>query len=96
MSVLERLCHMGKVETEILTYIKRRLDDGALSVPESEVIEAVIPPDHPEFRLRPAYKYGLKRLLRRHEINAVPDRNGMNHYYIGNFPSTELLKSLDS
>jgi hypothetical protein len=85
---------MGKVEAEMLDYIKMRLNAGVLSVSKTEIMSAVIPQDHPEFRSRPAYMHGLERLRRRHVINAVDDVNGMTHYFIGNFASEALRKSL--
>jgi hypothetical protein len=85
---------MGPVESNILAYIKRRLEDGELSVTGAEIMEAVIPADHPEFRERPAYRYGLERLRRRHVINAVADQAGTLHYFIGTYPSVALRKSL--
>src|SRR5262245_46541487 len=45
---------MGPVESKTLTYIKHRLDEGELSVSKAEIMDAVIPPDHPELRERPA------------------------------------------
>lgn len=85
---------MGKVESDILAYIKRRLEAGALSVSEAEIMEAVVPPDNPEFRLRPAYRYGLDRLRRRRVINAIADPAGRLHYFIGDYPSVALRESL--
>jgi hypothetical protein len=85
---------MGAVESSMLAYIERRLEEGALSVSGAEVMDAVVPPDHPEFRERPAYQHGLDRLLRRHVINAVDDRSGMRHYFIGTHASAELRQSL--
>jgi len=85
---------MGEIESSMLAYIKRRLEEGALSVPGAEIMDAVVPPDHPEFRERPAYRHGLDRLLRRHVINAVDDRRGTRHYFIGTHVSAELRQSL--
>jgi len=85
---------MGKVESDVLAYIKQRLEAGALSVTESEIMDVIIPADHPEFRLRPTYQYALARLRRRHVINAIPDREGISHYFIGNFASAALRESL--
>ena len=85
---------MGIVESNILAYIKRRLEAGVLSVSEAEIMDAVVPPDHPEFRLRPAYRHGLDRLRRRHVINAVADQMGIMHYFIGDYPSAALRESL--
>jgi hypothetical protein len=85
---------MGPVESKMLAYLKRRLDEGALSVPASEILDAVIPPDHPEFRYRPAYRYGLDRLHVRSVINAIDDGAGARHYFIGPFPSQALRESL--
>jgi len=86
---------MGPVEPNMLAYIERRLGEGELSVTGAEIMEAVIPSDRPEFRERPAYRYGLeRRLRRRHVINAVPDQAGTLHYFIGAYPSVALRKSL--
>jgi hypothetical protein len=84
---------MGPVETEMLTYIRRRHSEGALAVPASEVMGAVAAA-HPEFRKKAAYQRGLERLHRRHVINAVDDASGATHYFIGDYPSAELRKSL--
>jgi hypothetical protein len=78
----------------MLSYIERRLAEGVLSVTAAEVMDAVVPAEHPEFRERPAYRYGLQRLHRRQILNAIDDRDGQTHYYIGNFPSKELRISL--
>jgi hypothetical protein len=67
---------MGPAESNMLAYSKRRLGEGELSLTEAEIMEAVIPHDHPELRQRPAYRYGLQRLVRRHVINAVADQAG--------------------
>jgi hypothetical protein len=85
---------MGPVESNMLAYIKRRLEEGELSVTRAEIMDAVIPSDHPDFRERPAYRYGLERLLRRRVINAVSDRAGTLHYFIGAYPSVALRRSL--
>jgi hypothetical protein len=85
---------MGPVESNMLAYLRRRLEEGALSVTGAEIMDAVIPPDHPEYKERPAYRYGLERLLRRHVINAVADQTGTPHYFIGAYPSVALCKSL--
>lgn len=85
---------MGAVEAKMLEYIESRLKQGALSVSESEIMEAVVPPDHPEFHERPAYRYGLERLLRRHVVNAVDATDGTRHYFIGTHASAELRASL--
>jgi hypothetical protein len=85
---------MGSVESDMLAYVRNRLKGGELSVTGAEIMAAVIPPDHPEFRERPAYRYGLERLRRRHLINAVADRTVTLHYFIGAYPSDALRKSL--
>jgi hypothetical protein len=78
----------------MLDYLKHRLEQGALCVSGAEILDAVAPPDRPELRERPAYRYGLDRLLRRHVINAIDDQNGVTHYFIGNYPSAELREFL--
>jgi hypothetical protein len=42
---------MGSVESKMLDYIKRRLEEGELSVS--------VPSDHPEFRERTGYRLDL-------------------------------------
>ena len=73
---------LNPVEAEMLAFIRRRLAEGAMSVPESEVIAAVIPQDHPEFRFRPAYRRGLERLHRRRQVWAIQGREGELRYYL--------------
>ena len=85
---------MGIIESSVLDYIKRRIEAGALSVSEAEIMDAVVPADHPEFRARPVYRYCLARLLRRRVINAVDARDGTRHFLIGKYPSVALRKSL--
>ena len=84
---------MGPVEANMLAYIQRRLEQGALSVTEREIMDAVVPHDHPEYRERPAYRYGLERLKRRLVINSIADKTGTLHYFIGN-PSAALYRAL--
>ena len=55
---------------------------------------AVVPKDHPEYRNRPAYRYGLDRLLRRGVINYDHDWRGVRQFFIGNYASRELLDSI--
>jgi len=93
ITVVRRL-RMGDAESRMLAYIKLRHEEGALAVPASEILGAIIPADQPELLDLPAYRYGLDRLLRRRVINAVDDHAGVTHYFIGNHPSAELLKSL--
>jgi hypothetical protein len=78
----------------MLAYIERRLEQGALSVTESEIMDAIVPRDHPEFGWRPAYRYGLERLRRRLVINAVADQTRTLHYFIGDYPSAALYRAL--
>jgi len=85
---------MATVENEMLAYIQRKLTDGALSVTESEILDAVVPSAHPEYRSRPAYRYGLDRLRRRGLVNAIADQSGRLHYFIGPYASSELVKSM--
>ena len=85
---------MGPVESKMLAYIERRLGEGALSVSAAEIMDAVVPPEYPEFRYRPAYRHGLDRMLRRHVINGIDGRDGTRHYFIGTHASAELRASL--
>jgi hypothetical protein len=85
---------MGPVESEMLSYIQRCLGQGRLSVPATEIMNAVVPADHPEWRHRPAYRHGLDRLLRRHFVNATDAPDGTRHYFIGTYASPELRSSL--
>ena len=84
----------GKVEKAMLAFIKARLEAGALSVTEEQILAAIIPPDQPKLRFRPAYRHGLGRLRVRHVLNAVDDRAGVTHYFLGDYPSKELRESL--
>ena len=84
---------MGKVESEMLEYIKSRLEAGALSVPGPEVLDAIIPTDQQELRQRPAYRHGLDRLRRRNILDSVSDPAGIQHYFIGKL-SVALYESL--
>lgn len=83
---------MGPVQPKVLAYIKRRLDEGELPVSEAEIMDAVIPPDRPKIRERPACRYGLDRL--RHVIDAIPVRTGRRHSFIAAYPSAASWKSL--
>jgi hypothetical protein len=85
---------MGTVESEMLAYLERCLAEGRHSVPAREIVDAVVPAEHPEWRHRPAYRHGLERLHRRLVINAVDAPDGTRHYFIGNYPSAELRASL--
>ena len=82
---------MNPVEAEMLTYIQRRIDEGAATVSEDEILAAVVPADHPEYRLRPAYRYGLTRLRRRRRLGAFPSRDGGMRYYISGFPYEDYV-----
>jgi hypothetical protein len=81
---------VNPVEAQMLAYLESRLRGGTLGVAEAEIIKAVIPTDHPEFRFRPSYRHGLERLLRRLVINATDAPNGQRYYFIGHAPSAEL------
>ena len=85
---------MSDAESKMLAYIKLRHEEGALAVPASEILGAIIPADQPELRDPAAYRYGLERLLRRCVINAVEDKKGTLYYFIGPYPSRELRESL--
>jgi hypothetical protein len=81
---------LGPAEKAMLDFIKQRLAEGALAVAEKEVMEAVTSKSDRRARCKPAYRYGLQRLLRRHVINAIDDRDGQRHYYIGNAPTAAM------
>lgn len=85
---------MGTVESEMVAYVERRLAEGCLSVSASEIVDAVVPRDHPDWRHRPAYRHGLDRLHRRLVLNAVDAADGTRHYFIGAYASAELRASL--
>jgi hypothetical protein len=78
----------------MLDFIRQRLAEGSLAVPEEQIMRAVVPGDHPEYRNRPAYRYGLDRLHRRRVVNCVRDSTGAIHYFIGSHASPQLLESL--
>ena len=84
---------MGEVESKMLAYIQSRLAKGALSVSAADIMNAVLPSEHPESRYRPAYRHGLDRLERRNVIQGINDPNGNRHYFIGPW-SAELEASL--
>jgi hypothetical protein len=85
---------MSDAESKMLAYIKLRYDEGALAIPASEILGAIIPADQPALRDHAAYRYGLERLRRRRIINAVADKTGTLRYFIGDYPSAELRESL--
>lgn len=78
----------------MLAYLTKCLGEGRLAIPGEEIVNAVIPPEHPEWRRRPAYRYGLERFLRRNVVNAIDAPDGSRHYFIGNYPTPELRASL--
>lgn len=71
---------MGVVEAEMMTAIWRMIDAGAAGVSKEEVLAVVVPPEHPEYRLRPAYAQGLERLSRRGWLNSFYDESGTLRY----------------
>lgn len=85
---------MGSVEQEMVEFIRAQHQVGILSVTAEQVLSGLASAVEPEARLRPAYKYGLDRLLRRGVINAIETADGVQHYYIGDSPSQELRESL--
>jgi hypothetical protein len=87
---------MGEIETKMVNFIRQRIEQGVPGVTEAEIMAAIVPADHPEYRLRPAYRYGLNRLRVRGVVNAWSGARagGASHYYIGNSPSPELLEFL--
>lgn len=85
---------MNELDTKIVDYIQQQFAAGILSVTESEIMSTVVPAEQPELRFKPSYKYALDRLRRRQVINAVDNKDGVRHYFIGYFASPELRQSL--
>ena len=84
---------MGEIESILLEYLKRRLEEGRLSVSSDELTEGVLR-EHPEFRHRAAFLHGLQRLSVRHVINGIDAPDGTCHYFIGSCPTPEIRASL--
>ena len=85
---------MHAIEQNILSYLRRRHADGALSATAEEILRAILPADQVQLRSKPSYKNALERLHRRRAINAVDAPDGTRHYFLGDFPSPELRESL--
>ena len=83
---------METVESKMVAYIRQRIDAGAMAVPEAEIMNAVIPPQNPEYRFRSAYRYGLERLLRRRVINGINNPKGVTFYFFEHNPSPDLVE----
>ena len=79
---------MNPVEAAMLDFIESRLASGDILVPEKDILNAVAPSR--KDRQKPAVRYGLGRLHRRHLINYLPDRDGRRYYYIGNAPTQAM------
>jgi hypothetical protein len=71
---------MGRVEALIWTALWTKIDAGANDASEEELLNAVTPPDHPEYRLLPTYKYAVQRLSRRGWFNRIVDTAGAIRY----------------
>ena len=84
---------MGEVEAKFLEYIKRRLNEGNLTVSADELRDGVLR-ENPEFRNREAFRRALQRLSVRNVINAVDAPDGTLHYFIGNYATAEIRASL--
>jgi hypothetical protein len=69
------------VEAQMVAFIQRRVAEGAASVTRSEVLAAVIPHEHPEYRYRPEYKQALERLHHHRRIRAIRDKDGQMRYF---------------
>jgi hypothetical protein len=82
---------VNPVEAAMLNFVKSRHEAGVLSVTAPEVLDALVPSGDPKLRYRPAYKYGLDRLLRRGVLNARETPDGVRHYFVGDSPSEALL-----
>jgi hypothetical protein len=83
---------METVESRMVAYLRQRIDAGAMAVPGSEIMNAVIPTQNPEYRFRAAYRYGLERLLRRKVINGLNDPKGVTYYFFEHYPSSDLVE----
>ena len=71
---------MDPVEAQILAFIKRRMAQGADSVTREEVMQEILPKDHPDWRYRAPYKGALDALYRRNRVYAVRARDGEMRY----------------
>ncbi|MBV9123536.1 MAG: hypothetical protein JO112_09275 [Planctomycetes bacterium] len=70
---------MGRVEKEMMDAVWHLMDAGADSVTEEEILDAVVPREHPEYRFQAAYVYGVERLLRRNWLTPLR-RDGQRRY----------------
>jgi hypothetical protein len=82
---------MGFVERRMMEAIIRLIEAEAAGVTEEQVLSAVIPPEHPEYRLRPSYAYGFRRLAIRGLLSAVRDQSGGWVYR----PTEKAIRELD-
>ena len=81
---------MNVTEQAIIDYLKRRHAEGVLSATAEELLSAVVPVGQPELRFKPAYKFAIRKLRLRNELNAFDAADGTTHYLIGDFPTPEL------
>jgi hypothetical protein len=71
---------MDPVEAQILAFIKRRMAEGVESVTREEVLQEILPKDHPEWRYRAPYKGALDALYRRNKVYAMRAKDGEMRY----------------
>lgn len=71
---------MGTIEAQIWKVLWAKMDSETSPVSAEELLSAVIPADHPEYRLLPAYKYAVERLARRGWLNGHQDTDGTIRY----------------
>jgi hypothetical protein len=84
---------MGEVEAKFVEYLKRRLDEGRLTISDPELREGVLR-ENPEFRNRAAFRHAIQRLRVRGVFNAINAPDGTTHYFIGTYPTAEIRASL--
>lgn len=78
---------MGKVERLMIEAMARHPE----GLTPEEALDAIVPPDNPKLRFRPAYKYCFDRLASRHMVDFVFATE--LSYYI---PSTETRRYVSS
>jgi HEAT repeat protein len=67
---------LSDLEAKMMAFLWSRIDAGTTGATEREIIDAVVPADHPKYRYRPAYKYGVQRLHLRGWLTARSQEEG--------------------